>query len=147
LPRYARAKRSVIVAHLGAHVFPDSNAHGLGENPQQLYTVRFAGGELWGVSAEPTENVMIDLWESYLQMEKAPIRSIAPKSAPSAKKIATKPSTRRRRAVSQREFWQNHEEEPITAGRKAVLWTIALLDSPLVYLENKALRAPSVSTA
>jgi nitrile hydratase len=80
LPRYARAKRGVIVAHRGAHVFPDSNAHGQGENPLHLYTVRIAGGELWGDSAEPNENVLIDLWESYLQREKAPIKSAGPKN-------------------------------------------------------------------
>jgi nitrile hydratase beta subunit len=71
LPRYARGKHGVIVAHHGAHVFPDTNAHGLGENPQHLYTVHIAAGELWGDSAEPNESVLIDLWESYLEKDKA----------------------------------------------------------------------------
>ncbi len=66
MPRYTRGKKGVIVAHHGAHVFPDTNAHGLGENPQHLYTVRIAARELWGDSAEPKEAVMTDLWESYL---------------------------------------------------------------------------------
>src|SRR5262249_54887585 len=66
LPRYARGKRGVIVTHHGAHVFPDSNAHGLGENPQHLYTVRISARELWDDAAEPNECVLIDLWESYL---------------------------------------------------------------------------------
>jgi nitrile hydratase len=66
LPRYARGKRGVIVLHHGAHVFPDTNAHGLGEHPQHLYTVRFAARELWGGAAEPKVTILIDLWESYL---------------------------------------------------------------------------------
>jgi nitrile hydratase subunit beta len=46
--------------------FPDANAHGLGEQPQMLYSVRFTGRELWGDSAEPDQVVYLDLWDSYL---------------------------------------------------------------------------------
>ena len=67
LPRYARAKRGVIERAHGVFVFPDSNAHGKGENPQWLYTVRFSGPELWGAEADPTLIVSIDAWESYLE--------------------------------------------------------------------------------
>ena len=67
LPRYARGKRGVIHRLHGIHVFPDTNAHGLGEQPQPLYSVRFAARELWGESAEPSQVVHLDLWESYLQ--------------------------------------------------------------------------------
>jgi nitrile hydratase beta subunit len=87
LPRYARGKHGVIVAHHGAHVFPDSNAHGMGENPQHLYTVRFAMRELWGDSSEPNESLLIDLWESYLDSEKARSKSSTSKSAGSTQKI------------------------------------------------------------
>jgi nitrile hydratase len=66
LPRYARGKRGVIAAHRGCHVFPDTNAHGLGEQPQHVYSVRFDARELWGEAAEPNQRVYIDLWESYL---------------------------------------------------------------------------------
>lgn len=66
LARYARGKRGVIHRLHGIHVFPDSHAHGLGEQPQPLYSVRFEAGELWGDSAEPCGAVYIDLWESYL---------------------------------------------------------------------------------
>src|SRR5262245_21947956 len=66
LPRYARGKRGVIGAHRGCHVFPDTNAHGLGEQPQHVYGVRFDARELWGEAAEPNQHVYIDLWESYL---------------------------------------------------------------------------------
>jgi nitrile hydratase len=66
LPRYARGRRGVIHRCHGIHVFPDSNAHGQGEQPQPLYSVRFEARELWGESAEPNEVVHLDLWESYL---------------------------------------------------------------------------------
>ena len=53
LPRYARGKRGAIQGFYGAQTFPDTNAHGLGEQPQPLYNVRFEARELWGDSAEP----------------------------------------------------------------------------------------------
>lgn len=67
LPRYARAKLGTIYAHRGAHVFPDTNAHGLGENPQHLYNVAIPARELWGAEAAPKDKVHLDLWESYLE--------------------------------------------------------------------------------
>ena len=66
LPRYTRGKRGVIAARRGVHVLPDANAHGFGERPEPLYTVRFEARELWGESAEPNQQVYVDLWESYL---------------------------------------------------------------------------------
>jgi nitrile hydratase len=91
LPRYARGKRGLIVAYHGAHVFPDTNAHGLGENPQHLYTVRIGMRELWGNDAEPNETALIDLWEGYLEKDKATTSSTAPKSPPAAKIVVAKP--------------------------------------------------------
>jgi nitrile hydratase len=67
LPRYARGKRGVVQLVHGPQVFPDTSAHGLGDNPQVLYNVRFEARELWGESAEPRQEVAIDLWESYLE--------------------------------------------------------------------------------
>jgi nitrile hydratase len=67
LPRYARGKEGFVELAHGSHVFPDTNAHGRGENPQWLYTVRFTGRELWGEDADPTLVVSIDAWESYLE--------------------------------------------------------------------------------
>jgi nitrile hydratase len=66
LPRYARGKRGAVHKVHGIHVFPDSNAHGQGEQPQPLYSVRFDAAELWGESAEPNAAVHLDLWECYL---------------------------------------------------------------------------------
>lgn len=67
LPRYVRGRTGVVTHLHGGHVFPDTNAAGLGENPQWLYTVRFAGTELWGAAADPTVTVSVDAWESYLE--------------------------------------------------------------------------------
>jgi nitrile hydratase len=67
LPRYARGRRGVVVARYGTQVFADTSAHGLGEQPQPLYCVRFEARELWGSAASATEAIHIDLWESYLR--------------------------------------------------------------------------------
>lgn len=67
LPRYARGKLGVVEAVREAYVFPDTNAHDKGENPQWVYTVVFDGREIWGDDADPTLSVSIDAWESYLE--------------------------------------------------------------------------------
>lgn len=67
LPRYARGKAGVVELLHGAHVFPDTNAHGGGERPDWLYTVAFEARELWGRDADPTSMVSIDAWEAYLE--------------------------------------------------------------------------------
>jgi nitrile hydratase subunit beta len=66
LPRYARGNAGVVDRIHGAHVFPDTNAHFRGENPQHLYSVRFSARELWGEVAAPRDAVYLDLWEDYL---------------------------------------------------------------------------------
>jgi nitrile hydratase beta subunit len=67
LPRYARGNLGVVDRIHGAHVFPDTNAHFQGENPQHLYSVRFSARELWGETAAARDAVYIDLWEDYLE--------------------------------------------------------------------------------
>jgi nitrile hydratase len=67
LPRYARGRIGVIASDHGAHVFPDSNAHGRGEDPRRLYGVRFTARELWGEAASARDAVHLDLWEPYLE--------------------------------------------------------------------------------
>jgi nitrile hydratase len=66
LPRYARGKLGTVEAVRGCHVFPDSSAIGAGDNPQWLYTVVFAGRELWGEEADPAIKVSIEAFEPYL---------------------------------------------------------------------------------
>jgi len=67
LPRYAEGKLGRIEHVHGAHVFPDTNSQGLGEQPQWLYTVSFSGRELWGEGHAQDLRVSIDAWESYLE--------------------------------------------------------------------------------
>jgi nitrile hydratase subunit beta len=67
LPRYVRGKPGTVERVHGAHVFPDTNAHGEGENPQWLYNVRFSARDLWGEEADATLAVSVDAWESYLE--------------------------------------------------------------------------------
>lgn len=67
LPRYVRGHVGTVVHHHGAHVFPDTHAHGQGEQPQHLYTVAFDGADLWGEGGEAGTVVSVDAWESYLE--------------------------------------------------------------------------------
>lgn len=67
LPRYVRGKIGTVEIVHGAHVLPDSNAHGGGETPQFLYTVAFKGPDLWGAGGDPDLVVSTDCWESYLE--------------------------------------------------------------------------------
>ena len=65
---YVRGKTGVIGILHGAFIFPDSAAMGNGEDPQNVYTVRFTAEELWGSeSADPNSTVTIDLWEPHLE--------------------------------------------------------------------------------
>ena len=67
LPRYARGKVGVVVRDHGVFVFPDTNAHFLGEKPQHLYSVRFTGRELWGEHASRRDVIHLDMWDDYLE--------------------------------------------------------------------------------
>ena len=67
LPAYARGKVGCIAAVRAVHVYPDSNAQGLGEQPQWLYSVAFEGITLWGQEADPGLTVYVDAWEPYLE--------------------------------------------------------------------------------
>ena len=67
LPRYARGRRGTVERVHGAFVFPDTNAHGRGENPTWLYTVGFEAAELWGASADLGGRVMVAAFEPYLK--------------------------------------------------------------------------------
>ena len=66
LPRYMRGKRGVVDRDHGVFVFPDTNAHGKGETPQHVYSVRFTARELWGSSASDRDSLYLDLWDEYL---------------------------------------------------------------------------------
>jgi nitrile hydratase len=67
LPRYARGKSGIVERDHGVFVFPDTNAQGLGENPQHVYSVRFMARELWGEQAHPKDTVVVAMWDQYLE--------------------------------------------------------------------------------
>ena len=69
LPRYARGKLGTIEQDHGVFVFPDTDAHFLGEKPQHVYSVRFLARELWGEQAKPKDTVYIAMWDDYLEPE------------------------------------------------------------------------------
>jgi len=66
LPAYARGCCGEIIAWHDGWVFPDTSAHGQGEQPQHLYTVRFSSEELWNRKGF---SVCLDLFEPYLSNE------------------------------------------------------------------------------
>lgn len=67
LPAYAAGALGYVHSAHGNHVLPDSNAHGLGEAPEPLFTVRFRASELWANPEHPRDEVYLDLWQSYLE--------------------------------------------------------------------------------
>lgn len=66
LPRYVRGKAGVIETDHGVFVFPDTSAHGQGERPQRVYTVRFNAREVFGPMAAAKDSIYADLWDDYL---------------------------------------------------------------------------------
>lgn len=66
LPRYVRGHTGTIERIHGCHVFPDSNAHRLGEDPHWLYGVAFDAGDIWG-DDRGGDSLHLDLWEPYLE--------------------------------------------------------------------------------
>jgi nitrile hydratase beta subunit len=69
LPRYARGAAGTVLRVHGVHIFPDTNALGLGEHPTWVYAVAFKSTELWGALDQPPFEVVIDAWEPYLEAE------------------------------------------------------------------------------
>jgi nitrile hydratase beta subunit len=66
LPRYVRGRRGRVDQLRGSFVFPDTMAHGVGENPQHVYSVRFRASELWGGPPDRGDALYIDLFDDYL---------------------------------------------------------------------------------
>jgi len=67
LPNYVKGRIGKIIDYHGVHVFPDTNAHFLGENPEPLYSVEFGSQELWGKnSSHPEDTVVVDIWDKYI---------------------------------------------------------------------------------
>ncbi len=69
LPRYVRGRRGRIAAVRGAHVFADASAAGRDEDARWLYSVAFDAAEVWGPEGRAGDEIVIDLWEPYLEHE------------------------------------------------------------------------------
>lgn len=66
LPSYVAGARGRILRLHGNHVLPDSNAHGAGETPEPLYAVVFPAAALWAHPEHPGDEIVLDMWQSYL---------------------------------------------------------------------------------
>lgn len=66
LPAYAAGATGTVVRLHGHHVLPDSNAHGQGEAPEPLYAVAIRARDIWAHPEHPDDEVILDLWDSYL---------------------------------------------------------------------------------
>jgi nitrile hydratase len=67
LPSYAVGARGRILRIHGTHILPDSSGHRLGDAAEPLYAVAFAASELWANPEHPKDEVVLDLWQSYLE--------------------------------------------------------------------------------
>jgi hypothetical protein len=66
LPGYLRCRVGTIEQDHGVFAFPDTHAHGLGEQPQHCYSVRFTAREVWGPAASERDTLRVDLFDDYL---------------------------------------------------------------------------------
>lgn len=66
LPHYVTNHPGIVVLVNDTWVFPDTNAHGQGEQPCWVYAVSFAAADLWN---DPSldHRVIVDLFEPYLE--------------------------------------------------------------------------------
>lgn len=67
VPAYLRGCQGKIVRVYGVYVFADTRAHGQGDCPQPLYSVRFERNEMWGQGGEDNTCLYIDMYDSYLE--------------------------------------------------------------------------------
>ena len=74
LPRYLAGHKGTIEAVHGVYPLPDERACGVSLatcTKQALYTVVFDGGEVWGERSSERLSISADLWDSYLEPERA----------------------------------------------------------------------------
>jgi nitrile hydratase beta subunit len=67
MPGYVRGRRGVIYKDHGVHPFQDTLPPGEERRLQHLYSVRFAGSELWGSRGHPNDSVYVELWGDHLE--------------------------------------------------------------------------------
>jgi nitrile hydratase len=67
-PFYARGKTGEVIELAGHYRDPEELAYGrTGEPGQPLYRVRFTQAELWGDAEAPDDDLVVDLYEHWLE--------------------------------------------------------------------------------
>ncbi len=69
LPNYVRGHVGTVELVNAGWIYPDTHAHGAGEQPTWVYAVRFASIDLWPDADRRGErhSVLVDLFEPYLE--------------------------------------------------------------------------------
>ena len=68
VPRYVRGASGEILHATPRFRLPDASAHGLPEHKEPTYHVLFRAEDLWPEAAGSRETVVVDLWETYLEL-------------------------------------------------------------------------------
>ncbi|MEE3196858.1 MAG: nitrile hydratase subunit beta [Pseudomonadota bacterium] len=68
LPRYVRGKCGRVERDHGVFIFPDTHSQNWEQSPQHVYVVSFTARELWGPDASSRDKVLVDLWDSYMDI-------------------------------------------------------------------------------
>lgn len=71
LPFYARGKQGVIARIQERSVLPDQRATRNGETWEHVYMIVFDARELFGDRAEAGQELVLDVWESYIELLEA----------------------------------------------------------------------------
>ncbi len=66
MPRYLRGHVGTVERDHGVFVFPDAHAHGGGESPQHVYSVKFSAKEVWGREGGEHDYIVVDVWDDYM---------------------------------------------------------------------------------
>ena len=68
LPRFVWGNLGTVVSYSGTFPLPDTMAHGREVSIEPSYSVRFQGRDLWRSEAESNSSVVLDLYESYMDL-------------------------------------------------------------------------------
>ncbi len=66
MPRYLHDRVGVVERDYGVFSFPDTHAHGLGESPQHVYSVKFSAKDVWGREGGERDFIVVDVWDDYM---------------------------------------------------------------------------------
>lgn len=68
VPRYVRGHSGTVLHVAPAFKYPDASAHGLPYRKEFTYHVEFAAQTLWPHAPGAQDTVIVDLWETYLEV-------------------------------------------------------------------------------